>query len=215
MHRRRPADARQRPIERLDPVFARLLRPRLHPGLVDLHDIGAGREQILDLGVDRRRIVERQPLIVAIEIVLTLRRHGERPGHRHLDRPVGVGAQEFHVADLDRMLAPDRPHHPGHGRKPAGTVGSLAGIVEIDARERGGEAVGIALAALLAVGDDVEPGALLIADGEQRGVVLRAVELVRINAPEVVRAHARHLLGKLGPVDQPVRLGVGTDQGGG
>jgi hypothetical protein len=144
-----------------------------------------------------------------------LRRHGERSGHRHLDHPVGVGAQEFHVADLDRMLAPDRPHHPGHGRKPAGTVGSLAGIVEIDTRERGGKAVGIALATLLAVGDDVEAGALLIADGEQRGVILGAVEPLRINEPKIVRAHARHLLGKLGAVDQPVRLGVGADQGGG
>jgi len=113
------------------------------------------------------------------------------------------------------MLAPDRPHHSGHGRKPAGAVGSLAGIVEIDTRERGGKTVGIALATLLAVGDDVEAGALLIADGEQRGVILRAVEPLRINEPKIVRAHARHLLGKLGPVDQPVRLRVGADQGGG
>ena len=44
---------------------------------------------------------------------------------------------------------------------------------------------------------------------------LRAVEPLRINEPKIVRAHARHLLGKLGAVDQPVRLGIGADQGGG
>src|SRR2546427_360625 len=48
-----------------------------------------------------------------------------------------------------------------------------AGMVDIDAFERGGEAVGIAFAPDLAVGDDVEAGALLRPDGEQRGVVLR------------------------------------------
>ena len=87
------------------PIFARLLRPRLHVGLVDLHDVGAGGEQVLDLLVHGGRIVERHLLFVRVEIVLRLLRHGEGTGHRHLDHAVGVGAQEFHVAHLDRMLA--------------------------------------------------------------------------------------------------------------
>ena len=37
----------------------------------------------------------------------------------------------------------------------------------------------IALAPLLAVADDVDAGALLVADGEQRGIVLRGFQLVR------------------------------------
>src|SRR5438034_1879630 len=52
-----------------------------------------------------------------------------------------------------------------------------AGTVDIDAFERGGEAVGIAFAPDLAVGDDVEAGPLLRPDGEQRGVVLRLGEI--------------------------------------
>ena len=98
------------------------------------------------------------------------------PGHRHLDRAVGVGAQEFHVGDLDRMLA---PHLAGDARHRIGVTGAVergAGIVDVDAFERGGEAVGIALAAHLAVGDDVEAGALLVADRNARGVVLRLIE---------------------------------------
>ena len=82
--------------------------------------------------------------------------------------------------------------------------------------ERGGEAVGVALAPHLAVGDDVEPGALLVADGEQRGVVLRLVEPLRVDAPQLARAHARREAGgELLAVDQPVGLGVGADEAGG
>ena len=61
----------------------------------------------------------------------------------------------------------------------AAAVERRAGIVDVDALERGGEAVRVALAAHLAVGDDVEPGALLVADGEQRRVVLRLLEPIR------------------------------------
>ncbi len=73
--------------------------------------------------------------------------------------------------------------------KPPVRFGVLAGIVDVDAVERGGEAVGIALAPLLAVGDDVEAGALLVADGEQRGVVLRALRAARAR-PATGRARA-------------------------
>ncbi len=176
------------------PIFAGPVPARLHPGLVDLHDVGAGREQVLDLGIDRSRIVQGERLLVPVEIVLTLHRHGERPRHRHLDRAIGIGAQEFDVADLDWMLAPDRPHHPRDGGKPAGAVGGPSRVLEIDPRERGGETVGVAFAALLAVGDDVETGTLLIPDGKQCRVVLRCVEPLRIDQPEIVRAHSRHLL---------------------
>ena len=66
-----------------------------------------------------------------------------------------------------------------------------AGIVDVDAFQRGRETVGIAFAADLAVGDDVEPGALLVADREQRGIVLRLIQMLRRNAPQLLGAHAR------------------------
>ena len=97
----------------------------------------------------------------------------------------------------------------------AGAVDRRARIVDVDAVKRGGEAVGIAFAALLAVGDDVEPGALLVADGKDGGIVLRRFELVRRDQPEIAGAHARHVLRQLLAVDQPVRLRVRTDEGGG
>jgi hypothetical protein len=46
-------------------------------------------------------------------------------------------------------------------------------VVEVEPVQRRGEAVGIALAPDLAVGQDVEPRLLLLADGDAGGVVLR------------------------------------------
>ena len=137
------------------------------------------------------------------------------PGTVALMRRLGIGAQHFEVAQLDRMLAPDRAGDARHWNRPAGAVDHGAGIFDVDAVERGGETVGIAFAALFAVADDVEPGALLVADGEDRGVVLRRLELVGRHQPQVVDAHPRHLLGKLHAVDQPFRLRIGADEAGG
>src|SRR5262249_24073043 len=108
--------------------------------------------------------------------------------------------------------APDRPDDARHRNGPTVAVDDGPGIVDIDAVERGGETVGIALAPLLAVTDDIEPGAFLIADGEDGGVVLRRFELIGSDQPQIVRAHARHLLGQLVAVDQPIRLRIGADQ---
>ena len=88
-----------------------------------------------------------------------------------------------------------------------------AGIVDIDAVERGREAVGIAFAPLLAVGDDVEPGALLVADREQRGVVLRALRDARgRRATDPCMRTRGTCLDRLVAVDQPVRLRIGADE---
>ena len=39
-------DALERAVDRLDPILARRLGPRLQVRLVDLDDVGAGREQV-------------------------------------------------------------------------------------------------------------------------------------------------------------------------
>ena len=88
-------------------------------------------------------------------------------------------------------------------------------IVEIDALERGGEAVGVALAADLAVGDDVDAGALHVADREHRGVVLRLLEPgPRGCARSCARTRGTGGIATAGAVDQPVRLRIAADDGG-
>ena len=72
-------DAVERAIERAETKGARLLGTRLHVGLVDLHDVGAGVEQIANLGVDSRGVVHRGELAAAAVVVdLRLLRHRER-----------------------------------------------------------------------------------------------------------------------------------------
>jgi hypothetical protein len=71
-----------------------------------------------------------------------------------------------------RIRARDARHDDGaagasaHGRR----------VVEIDPREGGRKAVRVALAADLAVGDDVDAGALHVADRKARRIVLRLFE---------------------------------------
>ncbi len=114
------------------------------------------------------------------------------------------------------MAAADLAGDAGHRIGLAGAVQRDAGIVEIDAVQRGGEAVGVALAAHLAVSDDVEAGALLIADGEDRRVVKGLLAPGLVDAPQLGGAHARReAAGELHLVDEPVGLGVGADETGG
>ena len=167
---------------------ARLLRPRLQPRLVDLDDVGARLEQVADLLVDRHREVHRQLGLVVVELVRRLLAHRERAGQGDLDRAVGVAAQEAQVVDLDRPRAADLADDPRHRVRPAGAAGDHRGVVDVEALERGREAVGVALAPDLAVGDDVDAGALLVGDRERGRVVLR---LLRGRAPRRATAPAR------------------------
>ncbi len=67
-----PFHAVQCGVECLEAEFARLLRPRLHVGLVNLNNVGAGGEQIFDLGVYCVGVVQRHLFFVLVEIVLRL-----------------------------------------------------------------------------------------------------------------------------------------------
>ena len=103
VHRGRALHTLQRAVQRLQAVLPRLLGPRLHVGLVDLHHVGAGGEQVLDLRVHRVGVVHRRLFVAGVEVVLRLLQHRERAGHGDLDLAVGVRAQELQVLDLDRM----------------------------------------------------------------------------------------------------------------
>ncbi len=201
--------------QHVEAVVARGLRARLHVGLVDLHDVGAGGEQVQDLAAHGVGVGHPDRLRRAVVVVLGLLGHRERAGDGDLDRPARVRAQELDVADLDRMLARDRADHPRHRVRVPAAVQRGARVVDVDALERGGEAVRVALAAHLAVGDDVQPGALLVGDRQPRRVVLRLLEIARIDPPQLRRPHARREApAQLLAVDQPVRLRVGADEAG-
>ena len=129
---------------------------------------------------------------------------------------VGVALQELQVLDLDRRAcAGSCPTMRGTGLGCPERSSADAGIVDVDALERGGETIGIALAANLAVGDDVEAGVLLRLDRHDRRVVLRLGQEGLGDPPEFARAHARRKSpGELLAVDQPFRLRIAAHERG-
>ena len=140
---------------------------------------------------DRHGVVERRGFLGRVVVVLRLLRHREGPGYGHLDRPIRVGAQKPHVLHLHRVLAAHWTDDARHGVGVAGAIERGAGIVDVHALERGGEAVGVALTADLAVGDDVEPGGFLGPDRQHGGIVLRARQPGLGHTPQLAGAHAR------------------------
>ncbi len=74
-----------------------------------------------------------------------------------------------------------------HRRRPARARLDEAGLRDIDAFERGGEAIRIAFAPHLAVGDDIDAGPLHITDGDDGGVVLRLLKILLRHAPHLFR----------------------------
>jgi hypothetical protein len=115
---------------------------------------------------------------------------------------------------LDRMLAPNLAGNARHRDHLAEPVRGLARLVEIDAVERGRKMVGVALARLLAVADDIEAGAFLLAHRQNCRVVLRGFPMILVDQPEVIGAQSHHRFDQFVAVDQPVRLRVGPDQAG-
>jgi hypothetical protein len=69
---------------------ASFLGPRLHIGLVDLHDVCPGGKEVTDLLVYRGRVIHRRLFFVRIVVVLRLLAHRERARHRHLDHLLRV-----------------------------------------------------------------------------------------------------------------------------
>ena len=208
-----PVDAVEGPRQGRDPELSCPLRSGLHVRLVDLDDVGACREEVGDLVVDGARIRQSELGVRFVEVVLGLLRHRERARDGHLDRLRGVRAQELDVAHLHGVPALDRADDARHRVGVAAAVERRPRVVDVDAREGGREPVGVALAALLAVGQDVEAGPLLVMDRDERGVILGLLEVLRVDPPQLRRAHpGREPVAEPGAVDEPVRLRVGADE---
>jgi hypothetical protein len=138
------------------------------------------------------------------------------PGQRDLREAVGVGAEEAHVAQLHRLPPADRADHARHRRRLAVAADDDGRRVHVDAVECDGEAVRVALRAHLAIGDDVDSRALHVADGDQGGVVLRALQRILRDAPDLLQPHARDdtVADEDVAVHQPGRLRVAADHRG-
>ena len=134
-------------------------------------------EEVDDLVVDSAGVCEGELGLARVRVVLSLLRHREWAWDGDLDRVARVRTQELHVANLYRMLALDGTDDARHRIRVAAAVERRSRIVDVDAGQGRREAVRIALPTRLAVGDDVQSGPLLVADREQRRVVLGLLEV--------------------------------------
>src|SRR5712692_5647257 len=207
-------DALERAVERLDRELAVLIGPCLHVRLVDLHNVGARREEILNLLVDGRRIVHRERLFVRIVGVLGLLAHRERSRKRDLNLASGMRAKKGQILHLDRPLPPDWTVYKRDDIRSAAPGKPLSRALRVDAAKRGGEAVRVALPPDLAVRDNVDAGALHVVDRDDRGIVLSLLEPGRVNPPHLASTHPRrHPLTKVFAIDQPVGLWIAPNYG--
>src|SRR4029453_10352998 len=180
-------DALQRTVDRLDGVLARRFRPGLEVRFVDLDDVRAGCLQVSQLLVDGLGVAQRQAAWVAVVIVPRLLRHRERPRNRDLDPAVCDRPEKLDVPDLDRPPAADRPDDSRDGILVTRAIERDAGMLEIEAVERGREAGRVALPARY----DVPAGPLHVLNREPGRVVLGLFEERLWHAPELARSHPR------------------------
>ena len=101
--------------------------------------------------------------------------HGKGTRNGDLDWPVGMRAQIGNVMHLHRMFAFDLTSNARHRDHDIAPIWHQCWIVQINARQRIGEPVEIALAADFPVRQNVDAGALLIMYRSQGRVILRLV----------------------------------------
>ena len=109
---------------------------------------------------------------------------GHRAGQRELQLLCGVRPGDLRLEGMNAPLQTDRAHHLRHHRVIAVVADAhLHLVLEVDAFDRFEKAVHEVLAALLAVGDDVQAGVLLLLDPEQGGVALGLAQRIALLAP--------------------------------
>src|SRR5438093_13374805 len=104
----------ERTIYSRDSILPRPFRTRLQIRLIDLHNVGSRRKQVVDFFVDRCCVIESHFLFALVEIVLRLLRHRKWTWNRHLDHPAGIGSEELKVSYLYGMLATNPPNDARH-----------------------------------------------------------------------------------------------------
>ena len=88
-----------------------------------------------------------------------------------------------------------------------GAIQRGARIVEVHSVQRGGESIGVTLAANLTVADNVDTRTLHLANRDERGVILRLFEERLRYAPDLPCPDARwQPVAEVLTVDEPFRL---------
>ena len=149
-------------------------------GLIDLDLLGAGAHQLAQLEVHDARDLDREHLFGRVELVADSLDQRMRPGDGDLRPSLGEPAEKAEVLD-----EPERGHRHAvaHDALVEVVVRGLGAAIDLDAGKARGEVVDHVVAPELAVGDDVEPGDLLVLDRRLHGRIVHLVEVVGGDPP--------------------------------
>ena len=101
-------------------------------------------------------------------------------------------AQEFHVPQLDRTVAADVADHAGDLGRLARSRGDDGRMFGVDPLQRRCEVIGVALPPDLAIGHDIDTGALHAWMGNDGRIILRVFQMIVRNAPQLRHSGARN-----------------------
>ena len=161
-------------------IGAARIGERLHFLVVGGDEVGP---EIVEIGIDLAADMVAAGAVVDIG----------RAGQRHLGRALGQRLEEREVARVARALPCDLARHLGDAARHA--VAMRVGLAPAlllaerdgDARDaRGGEGIGIGVAAELAVGDGLEPHLLLHRHDIANRLVLLGAQLLVVDPVDVV-----------------------------
>jgi hypothetical protein len=184
MHEGRHPHAFEAAVERARPIGEDLVVIAGHRRLIELQHIAAGGLQVEKLGIDGGRDIHRELGLVGIGFVQRAVDDRHRPRDRDLHRPVRVRLGKGELAHAGGATATDLADDArDEARASSVAIGFLLALVlEINALPGRRGVIDEAFAPLLAVGQDVEANLLLIAQRDQRGIVLRLCELFAFEA---------------------------------
>ena len=167
----------------LDSPVADLVEIDVERGLVELDDVDAG-------GLDRARLVvqdfgERPRELLAAPVMRVVQGvdHRHRAGQRELDLAVGRAAQEARGVHEHRLPARDRADDDGNVGIVAVADAHGLPVLEVHAVEALEKRRHEMPARLLAVGDDVDAGLLLVAEHQADRVLHPLGERVAFEPP--------------------------------
>ena len=184
VHRGRAREAFGRTVQRPDPPRGHVVHVDVERRLVQLQHVEAGGDELARLLVDDTRERQRQPRAVVIMLVGQRVDDRHRPGDRELQASGRVGARPAHLVHVNGRAARDGASDGRHLRLvPIGADADRHALAEVDPLQALEEAVDEVLARLLAVGDDVDAGRLLVGEREPHGVALRFLQGLTRHAP--------------------------------
>src|SRR6266540_6100215 len=184
VHHRLAGQALDRAVEGRDAPVAHLVHVDVEGRLVELDHVHAERGELARFLADQGSQRHAELRAAAIVGVVDGIGDGHGPGDGELDSTPGLSAEEAHLVGVDRTAPAERRRHRRHvGFVAVAADADRDHFREVHAVQPLDEAPDEVTPRLLAVGDDVDAGLLLVAECQADGVALALLKRRALEAP--------------------------------